>query len=67
MPSRPPAHPNTVNLPYLLGAAVLCGVGVTLMSSWIVTQSWLYFGLGVLTAVVGGLMLFQRGTGADSA
>ena len=61
------APASSVNLPFLLGAAILCGIGLTLMSAWMVTSTWLYFGAGVVTAVVGGLLLFARGTGADSA
>jgi len=68
MPAANARSPSaSVNVPFLIGAAILCGIGVAAMSLWMVTQSFDYFGLGVLCAVVGGFLLFQKGTGADAA
>lgn len=64
---RPAATPDPFNLGFLLLAGVLIGAGLMLVFAWLVTRSWLYFGSGVVLAPLGGYLLFQKGTGADSA
>jgi hypothetical protein len=57
---------STVSIPYLIVSALLCGVGLFGMSFWLVTQNWLYFA-ALIPLILGALMLFTRGTGADRA
>lgn len=63
------AHPRpnrTVSIPYLVLSALLCGIGLFGVAYWQVTQDWLYFA-GLIPLVIGAIMLFTRGTGADRA
>jgi hypothetical protein len=57
----------SVNVPFLLLAGVIIAVGITMVPAWFLTGSWLYFGVFIATFLVGGLLLFDRRTGADSA
>jgi hypothetical protein len=57
---------SSLNLPFLILAAVCSGIGVFLMSYWMITQDLLYFAGGVVLAGAGCLMLFHPGTGAES-
>jgi hypothetical protein len=68
---RPEGTPSenaagSVSIPYLLLAALLCGVGLFGMAFWLVTQNWLYFA-SLIPLVLGAVMLFMRGTGPDHA
>jgi hypothetical protein len=56
-----------LNLPFLVGVALVCGFGLFSMTQWMVTQSWLWFGLAVPAIFLGGLLLFHRGTGSEMA
>ncbi len=60
-------HPKSpISIPYLLGAAVLIGIGLVCASLWIVYFDWrLFLGFGPL--VVGAFMLFSPRAGADRA
>lgn len=58
--------PSSLNLPFLLVAAILSGLGVFLMAYWMITQDLLYFAGGVVLAGSGGYLLFQPGTGAET-
>jgi hypothetical protein len=62
-----PGHAGGVRLrlPFLLGAAVLCGIAVFCMPSFLITMNWDFFAVGVTTGTFGGLLLFSRGTGPD--
>jgi hypothetical protein len=57
---------DSVSLPYLLAAALLCGVGLFGMSFWLITLNWLYFA-ALIPLILGAVMLFMRGTGPDHA
>jgi hypothetical protein len=50
----------------VVAAALLIGLGLTLLAYVLVTFDLLYF-LGIVPCVVGGLMLFSRRAGVDSA
>ena len=57
---------STLSIPFLLLSALLCGVGISGMAYWLLTQEWLYFA-SLLPLVIGAYMLFTRGTGPDRA
>jgi|HubBroStandDraft_1064217.scaffolds.fasta_scaffold736117_1 hypothetical protein len=65
--TRPPVGAATVNLPFLVGTGVIIGIGVACAPAWFITGSWLFFGIFVGAFALGGLLLFNRRTGADSA
>jgi len=55
---------NSLSVPFLVLAAVLCGVGLFGMALWLVTFNWLLFA-SVLPLIGGAIMLFSRGSGSD--
>ena len=57
---------SSLSVPYLLLAAVLCGVGLFGMAYWLVTFNWVVFA-SLVPLVLGAYMLFTRGTGPDRA
>ena len=57
---------DSLSIPYLVLAAVLCGAGIFGLAYWLVTQNWLFFA-SVIPVILGALMLFTRGTGPDHA
>jgi hypothetical protein len=57
---------NSLSVPFLVLAAVLCGVGLFGMALWLVTFNWFYFA-SLVPLIGGALMLFTRGTGSDRA
>ena len=63
------AHPHAkspISVPWVVGAALLIGLGVFAMAYFLLTFNLLYFfGIGALA--LGGLMLFSRRAGVDSA
>ncbi len=65
--AHPPVGAATVNIPFLLVAGIVIAIGITCVPAWFLTGSWLYFGIFVGAFAVGGLLLFDRRTGADSA
>ena len=58
--------PNSLSIPFLIAASVLCGVGLFGLAYWLVTFQWVYF-LSVIPVIGGALLLFTRGTGSDRA
>lgn len=56
-----------VNVPYLVAASILSGIGIFAMSFWIYSQNLPWLGVGIVLEVAGGYLLFQRGTGPDAA
>jgi len=63
------AHPpveNSLSVPFLIAASLLCGAGLFGMALWLVTFNWLYFA-SLIPLIGGALMLFTRGTGSDRA
>ena len=58
--------PNTISIPWVIGASLLMGIGLFLISVWIVTFNILYFG-GVFVVVVGALMVISPRMGSDHA
>ncbi len=68
-PSVTTAHEGSArySFPFLLGTAILCGIAVFCMPSFLITWNWDFFLVGVVTGTFGGLLLFARGTGPDRA
>ena len=58
---------DTIQLPFLIGISILIGIGVACVPTWFITGDWTYFAVFVGTFTIGGLLLFNRRTGADSA
>lgn len=59
-------HVNHVNYAWVILAAVLCGVGITMTLLWLIQFQWMWFpGVGVAT--IGFLLLFDRRAGLDRA
>ncbi len=55
-----------VSVPFVLAAAIVCGVGLVLLFLWIVTFTWPYLsGIGLL--ILGVAMLMNRRAGLDRA
>ena len=69
-PSVPGGHgstaPNSISIPWVVLASVLMGAGVFLITVWLVTFDFVYFG-GVVVLLVGFLMSFDRRMGSDHA
>lgn len=65
-----PAHSDgsagRISVPVLLGAALLIGLGLLAIASWLIWFNWLDF-LGILPLILGAYLLFTRGTGPDRA
>jgi hypothetical protein len=57
---------SPISVPFVIGAALLMGLGIFAMAIWLVTMDWLWFA-GVVPATVGALMMFDRRAGAESA
>ncbi len=62
----PTSSTGTLSIPFLVVAAVLCGVGLFGLSYWLLTQNWIAFA-SLLPLFLGAYMLFLRGTGPDRA
>jgi hypothetical protein len=60
------AAARSISVPYIVLAAVLCGVGLFGMAFWLVTFNWLDFA-SLIPLVLGAVMLFGRGSGPDHA
>jgi membrane-bound ClpP family serine protease len=62
-----PAHERSpISVGWVILAAVLIGIGLTLLAYFFLTFNLLYF-VGIAPCVIGGLMLFDRRAGLDSA
>jgi UDP-N-acetylmuramyl pentapeptide phosphotransferase/UDP-N-acetylglucosamine-1-phosphate transferase len=57
---------HRINLPWVIGAAILCGIGLTLTFLWLIDFQWKWFP-GVAISVVGFLLFFDRRAGIDRA
>lgn len=55
-----------VSVPWIVCAAVLCGIGLFLLSYWLTYFYWPAFS-GAAFVLVGALLLFNRRTGLDHA
>lgn len=61
-----PTGPDPQSIAWVVGAALLMGAGLFLISTWIITFDFVYFvGFGVL--LVGALMILSPRMGADHA
>ncbi|MCI4321660.1 MAG: hypothetical protein L3K18_06170 [Thermoplasmata archaeon] len=58
--------PNSISIPWVLAASLLMGLGVFLISAWIITFDYLYF-VGFVVLAVGFLMTFDQRMGSDHA
>jgi hypothetical protein len=57
---------SPISVLWVIGAAVLCGIGLTLLWWWLETFQWLFFS-GVLFVLAGGLMFLSPRAGWDHA
>lgn len=57
-------HP--ISIPWVVFAAILCGIGLFLISYWVIFFYWPAFS-GVLFVLAGAILLFNRRTGIDRA
>jgi len=63
----PSAHAtSSVSIPFVIGAAVLVGIGIMGMAYWLITFHWVFLA-SVLPLAAGGLLLFSKGSGPDHA
>ena len=53
-----------ISIPWVIAASLLMGLGVFSLTIWLVTFDWLFFA-GVVPALAGILMVFDRRAGAD--
>jgi hypothetical protein len=59
-------HASSISIPWVIGAALLCGAGLFVMMFFVLTFQLVYL-VGVAPVVGGGLMLFDQRAGADHA
>ncbi|MCI4364325.1 MAG: hypothetical protein L3K13_08560 [Thermoplasmata archaeon] len=57
-------HPGSISIPYVIGAALMMGLGLFLIASWVLTFNWIYFP-GVALAALGFLMILHPLAGSD--
>jgi hypothetical protein len=57
---------DTQSIPWVIGAALLMGLGLFLISTWILTFNFLFFA-GFPILIVGALMILDPRMGADHA
>jgi hypothetical protein len=57
---------SPISVTWVLASALLIGLGIFMMAYWLLTFAWFY-ALGVAPCVIGGLMLFSRRAGYDTA
>ena len=55
-----------ISVPWVILAAVLCGLGILSLSYWLITFTWILFG-GVVPLALGAYMLFSPRAGWDHA
>ncbi len=58
------SDPSHVSVPWVVLAAVLCGLGLFLISYFLTYFYWPAFS-GVILVLVGAILLFNRRTGLD--
>ncbi len=61
-----PSAARTISIPWVVLAALLCGLGLFTVAYWLLTGNWLYFA-GLLALIAGALMLFHPRSGLDHA
>ncbi len=59
-------HADPISIGWVVGAALLMGIGVFFLTLWLVTFTWLYLG-GILPMLAGILMMFDPRAGANAA
>jgi hypothetical protein len=57
---------SPISIPWVVGAALLSGVGITLLWWWVTTFQWLFFS-GVLFVLAGSMMFLNHRAGLDHA
>ncbi|NNN17240.1 MAG: hypothetical protein HKL79_02610 [Thermoplasmata archaeon] len=60
------AETSHASVPWVVLAAVLCGVGIFLIIYWLIYFVWPAFS-GVVFVLAGAFLLFNRRTGLDRA
>ncbi|MCI4372577.1 MAG: hypothetical protein L3K02_02900 [Thermoplasmata archaeon] len=65
--TAPHGHVSSpISVGWVVVSAVLIGTGLFMLAYWLLTFNWFFF-LGIAPCVAGGLMLFSRRAGLDSA
>jgi len=59
-------HRVPISIPFVVLAAVLCGLGLLSLSYWLITFTWVLLA-GVVPLAVGAYMLFTPRAGWDHA
>ncbi len=57
---------SQISIPWVIFAALLCGIGLFLLSYFLTYFYWPAFS-GAAFVIVGGILLFNRRTGIDRA
>ena len=65
-PNAHAAARNAISVPFVVVAALLAGLGLWSLLTWLMTFNWLYFA-GIAPMLAGALMLFHRLAGSDRA
>jgi len=70
-PTGTPSHTNTLSVPWVIGAAVLCGVGLFLVLNALILlagglTNWLYW-IGVVPMTLGFFMLLNPRAGSQGS
>lgn len=60
------AATGRISIPWVLLAAVLSGLGLFLVTFWLLTGDWVYF-VGIPIVIVGCLMFFSPRMGIEHA
>ncbi|MGD0719280.1 MAG: hypothetical protein ABSA15_06870 [Thermoplasmata archaeon] len=63
---RPGTATSRISIPWVIFAALLCGIGLFLLSYWLTYFYWPAFS-GAAFVIIGGVLLFNRRTGIDRA
>lgn len=58
--------PNSISVPYVILAALICGAGLFLIMTWFLTGQWVYF-VGVFLVLGGAMMFLSPRMGSDHA
>lgn len=61
-----PSASNSISVPYVILAALICGAGLFLIMTWFLTGQWVYF-VGVFLVLGGAMMFLSPRMGSDHA
>jgi hypothetical protein len=57
---------SPISVPWVVAAAILCALGLSLIWYWLTTFDWIYF-TGPFVVLAGALMLMNHRAGLDHA